>query len=108
MPCSLLFQEGLDVHGELFGDVNPAMLRITNIQRLQVQYCAFICNLLAITHLSTVCMFGLTKNYMHHLFLQKNLKLILMFSVTVDGERKEGTISYELPQKPLFACLLAK
>ena len=32
--------------------------------------------------------------------------LILKFSVTVDGERKEGTISYELPQKPLFACLL--
>ena len=51
-------------------------------------------------------MFGLTKKYIHHLFLQQNLKLILKFSVTVDGERKEGTISYELPQKPLFAYLL--
>ena len=47
MPCSLLFQEGQDVHGELSSEVNPAMLRITNIQKLQVQYCAFIRNQLA-------------------------------------------------------------
>ena len=42
------------------------------------------------------------------LFLQQNLKLILKFSVTVDGERKGGTVTHELQHKPLFACLLER
>ena len=47
LRCSLVLQVGLNVHGELSSGANPPMLRITNIQRLKVQYCAFICSQLA-------------------------------------------------------------
>ena len=103
LPCSLVLQEGQGVHGELFSGANPPMLRITNIQRLQVQYCAFICSQLASSFINCLpCLFWPRSM----LFLQQNLKLILKFSVTVDGERKEGTVTHELQHKPLFACLL--